>query len=75
MSKSGETADLPKARRPPGSPTLRDVAREAGVHVSTVSRIDSPLLTEDVDTLKLMTSALSRLAAVSKLRRVRVEFS
>ena len=39
MSKSGETADLPKARRPPGSPTLRDVAREAGVHVSTVSRI------------------------------------
>jgi hypothetical protein len=33
------------------------------------------LLTEDVATLKLMTSALRRLAAVSNDSRVRVEFS
>src|SRR6202789_2391658 len=43
--------------------------------VSTVSRSDSPLLTDDEDTEKLMTSADSRRAAVSKLSRVRVESS
>ncbi len=43
--------------------------------VSTVSRTDSPFLTEEVPTLKVMVSAPSRLAAVSKLIRVRVESS
>ena len=43
--------------------------------VSTVSRTDSPLLTDDDDTEKLIVSADSRLAAVSKLSRVRVESS
>ncbi len=43
--------------------------------VSAVSRSDSPFLTEEVDTEKFMVSAESRLAAVSKLRRVRVESS
>ena len=43
--------------------------------VSMVSRTDSPLFTDDEDTAKLMVSAESRLAAVSKLRRVRVESS
>ena len=43
--------------------------------VSTVSRSDSPLFTDDVDTEKLSVSADSRLAACSKLRRVRVESS
>ena len=45
------------------------------VIVSTVSRTDSPFLTEDDDTEKFMVSADSRLAAVSKDRRVRVESS
>ena len=43
--------------------------------VSTVSRSDSPLFTDDVDTEKLSVSADRRLAACSKLRRVRVESS
>src|SRR4051812_5372816 len=43
--------------------------------VSTVSRSDSPFFTDDVATLKVMVSAESRLAAVSKLSRVRVESS
>ena len=43
--------------------------------VSTVSRSDSPLLSDEVDTEKVMVSAESRLAAVSKLSRVRVESS
>ena len=43
--------------------------------VSAVSRSDSPFFTDDVDTLKVMVSADSRLAAVSKDRRVRVESS
>ena len=43
--------------------------------VSTVSRSDSPLFTDDADTEKLRVSAESRLAACSKLRRVRVESS
>jgi hypothetical protein len=43
--------------------------------VSTVSRSDSPLLTDEVDTEKLRVSADSRLAACSKLSRVRVESS
>ena len=40
--------------------------------VSTVSRSDSPLLTDEVLTEKFMVSAERRLAAVSKERRVRV---
>ena len=43
--------------------------------VSTVSRNDSPFFTDEVPTLKFMVSAESRLAAVSKERRVRVESS
>jgi hypothetical protein len=43
--------------------------------VSMVSRKLSPLLTLDVETLKFIVSADSRLAAVSKLNRVRVESS
>src|SRR3954451_13009551 len=43
--------------------------------VSTVSRSDSPFFTDEVETLKVMVSAESRLAAVSKLSRVRVESS
>ncbi len=35
----------------------------------------SPLLVEEVDTLRVMTSADKRLAASSKVVRVRVEFS
>ena len=45
------------------------------VIVATVSRSDSPLLTLEVETLKVKVSAESRLAAVSKLKRVRVESS
>ena len=40
--------------------------------VSTVSRSDSPLLTDEVLTEKFTVSAERRLAAVSKERRVRV---
>ena len=43
--------------------------------VSTVSRSDSPFLTDEVLTLKFIVSADSRLAACSKLKRVRVESS
>ena len=43
--------------------------------VSTVSRSDSPLLTDELDAEKVMTSAERRRAAVSKLSRVRVESS
>ncbi len=43
--------------------------------VSTVSRTDSPLLTEEAAMEKLTVSADRRLAAVSKLTRVRVESS
>ena len=43
--------------------------------VCTVSRSDSPFFTDEVPTLKVMVSADRRLAAVSKLRRVRVESS
>ena len=43
--------------------------------VSMVSRTDSPLFTDDDDTAKLIVSADRRLAAVSKLNRVRVESS
>ena len=43
--------------------------------VSIVSRRLSPLLTLDDDTAKFIVSADSRLAAVSKLSRVRVESS
>ena len=43
--------------------------------VSTVSRSDSPLLTEEVPAENDITSADSRLAAVSNDRRVRVESS
>ena len=43
--------------------------------VSMVSRRLSPLLTLLLDTAKFIVSALSRLAAVSKLVRVRVESS
>ena len=43
--------------------------------VSIVSRTDSPLFTDDDDTAKHIVSADSRLAAVSKLSRVRVESS
>ena len=45
------------------------------VIVATVSRNDSPLLTLEVETLKVIVSAESRFAAVSKLKRVRVESS
>ena len=40
-----------------------------------VSRSDSPLAVEDLPMSKLITSALSRLAAISKVVRVRVLFS
>ena len=43
--------------------------------VATVSRSDSPLFTDDVGTEKFRVSADSRLAACSKLSRVRVELS
>ena len=43
--------------------------------VSMVSRSDSPFLTDEVLTEKFMVSAERRLAAVSKLSRVRVESS
>ena len=43
--------------------------------VSTVSRTDSPFLTDEVPTLNVMVSADSRLAAVSNDSRVRVESS
>src|SRR5688572_3605459 len=42
---------------------------------ATVSSSDSPLLAEDAEMLRLMTSADSRLAAISKVVRVRVEGS
>ena len=40
--------------------------------VSTVSRSDSPFFTDDEPTLKVIVSADRRLAACSKLSRVRV---
>ena len=43
--------------------------------VCTVSRRLSPFFTDDCATLKVMTSHESRFAAVSKLRRVRVDSS
>ena len=43
--------------------------------VSTVSRRDSPFFTDDDATEKVIVSAERRLAAVSKLSRVRVESS
>ena len=43
--------------------------------VWTVSRSDSPFFTDDEPREKFMVSADSRLAAVSKDRRVRVESS
>ena len=43
--------------------------------VSTVSRSDSPLFTDDDPTLNDIVSAESRLAAVSNESRVRVESS
>ena len=43
--------------------------------VCTVSRSDSPFLTEDVPIEKFIVSADSRLAAVSNERRVRVDSS
>ncbi len=43
--------------------------------VSTVSRTDSPLFTDDDETENDIVSAESRFAAVSKLSRVRVESS
>ncbi len=43
--------------------------------VSTVSRSDSPFFTDEEPTLKVIVSAERRLAACSKLRRVRVESS
>ena len=45
------------------------------IRLSTVSKIVSPLDCEEVFTFKLMTSADSRLAAISKVVRVRVLFS
>src|SRR3954467_15957366 len=42
---------------------------------ATVSSSDSPLEVDDTDTLRLMTSAERRLAAISKVVRVRVEDS
>src|SRR6267378_2411634 len=42
---------------------------------ATVSRSDSPLVCEDSAMLRLMTSADSRFAAISKVVRVRVEAS
>ena len=52
-----------------------NAATPMALTVSTVSRRLSPLLTLDVDTLKVIVSADKRLAAVSKLMRVRVESS
>ena len=43
--------------------------------VSTVSRTDSPLLTDEEAIEKFTVSAERRFAAVSKLTRVRVESS
>src|SRR6266496_4272734 len=43
--------------------------------LSTVSSSVSPLLVDDTPMLRLITSAESRLAAISKVVRVRVEFS
>src|SRR3989440_2231533 len=43
--------------------------------LATVSSSDSPLVCEDTAMLRLMTSAESRLAAISKVVRVRVEGS
>ena len=43
--------------------------------VRTVSRSDSPFFTDEEPTLKVIVSAESRLAACSKLSRVRVESS
>ena len=40
-----------------------------------VSSKDSPLLAEDLAMSRLITSALRRVAAISKVVRVRVEFS
>ena len=45
------------------------------VRLSTVSSRDSPLLVDEEAMFRLMTSAESRLAAISKVVRVRVEFS
>ena len=43
--------------------------------VFTVSRSDSPFFTDDEPAVNVIVSALSRLAAVSNERRVRVESS
>src|SRR5258706_7833004 len=43
--------------------------------LATVSSSDSPLVAEDTEMLRLMTSADRRLAAISKVVRVRVEAS
>ena len=43
--------------------------------LSTVSSSVSPLIVDDAPMLRLMTSADSRLAAISNVVRVRVEFS
>ena len=43
--------------------------------LSTVSSSVSPLLVDDTPMLRLITSADSRLAAISNVVRVRVEFS
>ena len=45
------------------------------IRLSTVSKMVSPLDCEEVLTFKLMTSADKRLAAISKVVRVRVLFS
>ena len=45
------------------------------IRLLTVSKIDSPLDADDVLTLRLMTSADKRLAAISNVVRVRVLFS
>ncbi|SKZ42373.1 Uncharacterised protein [Mycobacteroides abscessus subsp. abscessus] len=47
----------------------------AARNVFAVSRSDSPLLTDELDALTLMTSALIHLPATSKETLVRVEFS
>ena len=43
--------------------------------VCAVSLRDSPFVTDELSALTLMTSALRRVAAISKLTLVRVEFS
>ena len=66
--------DRARARRPTVCRTTIASTPMASM-VSTVSRSDSPFLTDDVLTLKFIVSAESRLAAVSNDSRVRVESS